>query len=86
VGDVVCVDVHNEGPGIERDRLAEIFEKMARLDSKREGTGLGLYITRYLVEAQGGSISASSSPDEGVSFRFTIPAAAGSAARQATST
>ena len=86
MGDVVCVDVHNEGPGIQRDRLAEIFEKMARLDPKREGTGLGLYITRYLVEAQGGAISASSSPGEGVSFRFTIPTAARSTARETPST
>lgn len=72
----VHVGVHNEGPGIEESRLAEIFDKMTRLDPKREGTGLGLYITKYLVEAQGGSIAASSAPGGGVSFRFTIPIAA----------
>jgi signal transduction histidine kinase len=73
--DVVRVDVHNEGEGIEPTRLQEIFEKMTRLDASREGTGLGLYISRYLVEAQGGDIAASSEPGQGATFSFTLPVA-----------
>ena len=73
--DFVCVKVHNEGEGIERPKLQEIFRKMSRLDPAREGTGLGLYICRYLVEVQGGQISASSEPGEGVTFTFALPTA-----------
>ena len=72
--DVVSVDVHNEGEGIERLKLQEIFRKMSRLDPAREGTGLGLYISKYLIEVQGGEIRASSAPGEGVTFTFTLPA------------
>ena len=73
--DVVMVSVHNEGEGIEGPKLQEMFRKMSRLDPAREGTGLGLYISKYLVEVQGGELSASSAPGEGVTFTFSLPAA-----------
>ena len=68
------IDVEDEGPGIEREHLDEIFEKMSRLDGDTEGTGLGLYIARSLVELQGGHISVTSSPGKGSRFSFTVPA------------
>lgn len=69
------VTVHNEGVGIDRRQLAAIFERMTRLDPQKAGTGLGLYISRYLVETQGGRIDAMSAPGEGVSITFTLPRA-----------
>ncbi|MDQ3984878.1 MAG: ATP-binding protein [Actinomycetota bacterium] len=69
------VDVLNEGSGIEADRLEEIFNKMYRIEHRVEGTGLGLYISRYLIEAQGGRIWASSVPGQQTCFSFTLPTA-----------
>jgi signal transduction histidine kinase len=69
------VDVSDDGPGIAEDRREQIFEKMTRLDSSAEGTGLGLYIAKSLVELQGGRIWVTSSPGEGSCFSFTLPLA-----------
>ncbi len=69
------VDVSNEGPGISDQDLDQIFERMSRLDPRITGTGLGLYISKHLIEAQEGQIWASSNPGEGVSFSFTLPIA-----------
>jgi PAS domain S-box-containing protein len=69
------VDVQDQGPGIEQDRLDEVFERMFRLDERTEGTGLGLYISKSFVEAQAGDIWVSSAPGEGACFSFTLPIA-----------
>jgi PAS domain S-box-containing protein len=74
-GTMLRVTVHNEGAGIDRNQLDAIFERMTRLDPQKAGTGLGLYISRYLVETQGGRINARSAPGEGVSISFTLPRA-----------
>lgn len=75
-GGMLRVDVEDEGPGIEEARREEIFKKMARLDHDAEGTGLGLFIARSLVELQGGGIWVTGSPGGGSSFSFTLPMAA----------
>ena len=75
------VDLVNEGSGIEADRLEDIFNKMYRIEHEIEGTGLGLYISRYLVEAQGGRIWASSVLGERTCFSFTLPTADASSKR-----
>jgi signal transduction histidine kinase len=75
-GSMLRVDVEDEGPGIQEERREEIFEKMARLDIDAEGTGLGLYIARSLVELQGGRIWVSNPPSTGSCFSFTVPAVA----------
>lgn len=73
----VAVAVSNHGPGIDRAALPHLFERFERgasRASKRESLGLGLYITKGLVEAQGGHIEVSSTPGDTTTFRFTLPA------------
>ena len=72
--------VRNEGEGIPADKLGLLFRKFSRLETSRgirrqKGTGLGLFITRNIVEAHGGTIEAESVPDQWTAFRFTLPAA-----------
>ena len=77
-GDVV-VAVSNEGPPITAEELPRIFERFHRTASAKlegiQGVGLGLYITRSLVEAHGGRITAESTPAGVTTLRFTLPVA-----------
>jgi PAS domain S-box-containing protein len=77
--DEVMVSVVNEGEGIpeaERERLFDRFHRTARARERTSGLGLGLYITRGLVEAHGGRIWVESIPGGTTAFRFTLPEAA----------
>jgi signal transduction histidine kinase len=68
----VAVHVRDSGPGIEpriRERLFEPF-----VSSKETGLGLGLSISRRLVEAHGGTITGENAPGGGALFAFTLPA------------
>ncbi len=71
------MSVSDTGKGIAEEDLPNIFERFYRADRSRSratgGSGLGLTISRRLVEAHGGSITARSEPDKGSSFSFTIP-------------
>lgn len=58
--------IKDNGPGILADRLKQIFEPF--YTTKEQGTGLGLYITKQLVERNGGKISVKSKPGVGTSF------------------
>jgi signal transduction histidine kinase len=71
---VVRVTVADEGGGIERANLTHIFTKFFRRPGERRtGTGLGLYISKGIVEAHGGRIWAESPEGEGARFHFTLP-------------
>lgn len=78
IGDTVKVSVTDRGTGIAKDDLSKLFQKSGRLyrpgDERRPGNGLGLYICKTLVEAQGGRIWCDSSTDQGSTFSYTIPA------------
>ncbi len=67
--------VRDEGIGIEPEHLERIFGKFERAVSERHygGLGLGLYITRQVVEVLGGTVSAESRPEQGASFRVELP-------------
>jgi two-component system phosphate regulon sensor histidine kinase PhoR len=73
------VEVEDNGPGIEPEHLARIFERFYRVDKARSrelgGTGLGLSIVRHLAESMGASVSVESEPGKGSRFTVTIPAA-----------
>jgi signal transduction histidine kinase len=73
----LAVSVSDRGVGIPPDDMSRLFERFSRLPnsrrSKAKGTGLGLYICKQLVEAQGGRISAESVPGLGSTFRYTVP-------------
>jgi signal transduction histidine kinase len=76
--DSVEATVEDRGIGLSREELSRLFQKFARADRKevREvgGTGLGLYISKSLVEMQGGRIWAESEPGRGSTFCFSLPA------------
>ena len=78
-GEVLEVVVTNQGSGIPADELPRLFSRFGRTrDARAEhtpGIGLGLYITRGLVEAHGGRIWAESVPGESTSFHLTLPSA-----------
>ncbi|HVF45388.1 MAG TPA: ATP-binding protein [Pyrinomonadaceae bacterium] len=80
-GPLVRVSVEDTGVGIPREDLHDIFDKYAQARSRatrsEKGTGLGLYITRQLVELHGGKISVQSEVGLGSTFSFTIPIAEG---------
>ena len=66
--------VADHGPGIPTEYLAAIFTKFFRRSGERRtGTGLGLYITKGIIEAHGGRIWAESPDGSGAQFHFTLP-------------
>jgi len=70
----VSVSVADRGEGIPAADLPQVFRKFFRRDlSKPSGTGLGLWISRGLVEAHGGRLTASSELGAGTTFTFTLP-------------
>ncbi len=70
----VAVAVTDTGDGIPTADLTRVFRKFYRRDhGKPTGTGLGLWISRGLVEAHRGRLTASSDEGEGATFRFTLP-------------
>jgi hypothetical protein len=78
-GDVVRVSVLDHGPGIVEADLPHVFERFFRGDEAQPtGIGLGLWISRGLVEAHGGALSVESDPGEATTFSFTLPIDPGS--------
>jgi signal transduction histidine kinase len=70
----VRLSVEDTGSGIAEDALGRIFERFSQVDKKdRRGLGLGLYISRCIVEAHGGRIWAQSQPGAGAKLCFTLP-------------
>jgi len=74
----VQVEVSDHGVGLEPVELARLFTRYGRIVNSRTagvtGVGLGLYLTRLLVEAHGGTITAQSpGPRQGSSFTIRLP-------------
>ncbi|HEX5417094.1 MAG TPA: PAS domain-containing sensor histidine kinase [Chloroflexota bacterium] len=77
--DEIITAISDHGPGIPPEDLPHLFQKYFRSrtgDGHREGLGLGLYITRRLVEAHGGKIWVTSEVGKGSTFSFSLPIAA----------
>ncbi len=78
-GGTVRFSVADTGVGISPEELPRLFDKYeqgrSRATRSEKGTGLGLYITRQLVELHGGEIHAESQLGTGSTFSFTIPVA-----------
>ncbi len=83
----LVVGVRDEGPGIAPEHRARLFERFGRIGSrvspaktpgageraKPTGTGLGLFLTRHLVESHGGRIWLDEGADRGANFCFSLP-------------
>ena len=71
------VSVHDEGIGIREEDLPKLFNKFTRLFDKRAmnigGSGLGLFITRTIVEAHDGKMAVESEWGKGSTFSFVLP-------------
>jgi signal transduction histidine kinase len=77
VKDEVHVTVQDTGPGIPSKDLPYVFDRLYRVDRARSrdtgGSGLGLSISRSLIEAHGGRMWARSVEGEGAAFTFALP-------------
>jgi two-component system OmpR family sensor kinase len=73
------IAVSDSGPGLDNEHLEHVFERFYRADASRArasgGVGLGLAIVAAVAEAHGGSVSASSEPGHGATFRIALPLA-----------
>ncbi len=73
----LCMRVSDNGIGIHPDQIPRLFREFQQLDSgsarRYEGTGLGLALTRKLVELQGGRIEVQSAPGQGSTFSVHLP-------------
>lgn len=80
-GPFARVIVADQGPGLDSDQQARVFEKFERLGRSGDGgSGLGLYISRRLARAMGGELSVESAPGQGARFVLSVPAAGSAAA------
>lgn len=74
--DLARVHVSDHGPGVPPDFVPHLFERFTRSESARSarrGTGLGLYIVRSLLTANGGDVSYSETPGGGATFSVSLP-------------
>jgi PAS domain S-box-containing protein len=73
----VSVSISDQGVGLPQDEQDRIFERFYRVEStlsrSTQGTGLGLYLARAIVEAHGGTIGVQSEPGKGSTFTFSLP-------------
>ena len=87
---MVRVEVADTGVGMQAEQLRVIFERFRQVDGsstrRAGGTGLGLTITKQLIEMHGGEIGVDSQPDEGTTFWFTLQTAAAVQSQEASET
>jgi signal transduction histidine kinase len=67
----LSVEVQDTGPGLDQANLNQLFHSL--YTTKPEGMGMGLAISRSIVEAHGGRLSAAPNEPHGAVFRFTLP-------------
>ena len=77
VGDDIVIGVADTGIGISAEDQQELFRPFTQVDAsltrRHEGTGLGLALTRRLVELHGGQITVRSARDQGSTFTVVLP-------------
>ena len=69
----VRVTISDEGNGLSKEQINSIFKAFTRYESTREGIGLGLYITKNLIELMNGSVGVESEINKGSTFWFELP-------------
>ena len=70
------LSVRDHGVGVAPEHLPQIFDRFYQAHRNRSGLGLGLYISRQIVERHGGTIYAEAPPDGGTRFVLSVPLAA----------
>lgn len=77
--DTIALEVEDTGPGIHAEEMSLLFVKYARLSTQptggEKGSGVGLAISRLLIELHGGEIGARNNPEKGMTFWFRLPKA-----------
>ncbi|UVM72941.1 ATP-binding protein [Pseudomonas alvandae] len=74
VGNEIVFSVRDTGEGIAPEQLPHVFDRYwTTKEGNPNGTGLGLYISKGIVQAHGGKLHAESQPGKGSEFRFTVP-------------
>jgi signal transduction histidine kinase len=74
--DSVLVSVADSGPGISIEDQEKLFQRFARIDTgptRRPGSGLGLYLSKSIVDAHNGAIWIDSTPRKGATFNLRLP-------------
>lgn len=71
--DRVCFTIADNGPGIPAEAIERIFDRYFTTKKPGEGTGLGLFVTKSLVEDMGGEITVTSRNGGGTKFTITLP-------------
>ena len=77
----VLVELQDSGTGIAPEKLESIFDPF--ITSKRDGLGIGLAISRTIVERHSGKVWAANNPDRGATFSITLPVSASESDRAA---
>jgi signal transduction histidine kinase len=74
-GDRARIEVRDQGIGISEEDQARLFRRFERFETRRKfgGMGLGLWITRRIVSAHGGTIEVESAAGRGARFRIELP-------------
>lgn len=71
--EMVSIEIADSGPGIPEPMLDQLFSRFTTTKGKGGGMGIGLSISKRIIEAHGGSLSAENRPEGGAVFRFTLP-------------
>jgi signal transduction histidine kinase len=74
--DEICVSIEDCGIGVSAENLPRLFEPF--FTTRSQGIGMGLVISRSIVEAHGGRLWAESTVNQGSVFQFTLPVGSGS--------
>lgn len=72
---MIEIEVCDTGPGIPDSVLNRLFSRFTTTKGKQDGMGVGLSISKRIIEAHGGELKAENRPEGGASFRFTVLAA-----------
>ncbi|RYY29428.1 MAG: PAS domain S-box protein [Sphingomonadales bacterium] len=73
-GNMVEIEIADSGPGIPETVLDQLFSRFTTTKGERGGMGIGLSISKRIIEAHGGELKAENRPDGGASFSFSVPA------------
>jgi signal transduction histidine kinase len=73
-GPAVVLTVQDNGLGLSELQQRQLFRLFQRLHTHTEGTGVGLYLIKRLIENAGGTITVQSQPEVGTTFTVTLPA------------